>query len=207
VSVKRAKIIGPKQFPRLLKEIQGSGHTLRDEVALRLSFFAGLRAGEIAGLRWKRNLLDADGELMDEIHITSDIGKNSVERAIPIDPKLRLALLKLRRARPEDVYVFYALHNNVVPTDEEGQPVTEQGQVTSSAVVQWFKRLYARAGFEGCTSHTGRRTFITSRARIANLEGCSIVDVQRLAGHRRLQTTATYVESSPQQRDLVSAWG
>lgn len=207
MSVKRAKIIDPKQFALLLKEIRHSDHALRDEVALRLSYFAGLRAKEIACLRWARNILGPDGEVMDDLHITSDVGKRSVERMIPFEPKLKDALQRLRRARPEDVYVFYALHNYVQATDEAGNPVTEQGQVTASAVVQWFKRLYAKVGFQGCSSHSGRRTFITTRARTANLEGCSIVDVQKLAGHLRLETTGTYIEPSPQQRNLVSAWG
>jgi integrase len=207
VAIKRAKIIDAKQFDRLLREIAGSEHELRDEVALRLSYFAGLRAAEIANLRWDRNILGSDGKIMRDLHITSDVGKRSVERTIPFDPKLRAALVKLRKSRPDDVYVFHAIHNNTVPVDERGAPRTEQGQVTPNAVVQWFRRLYDRAGFKGCTSHSGRRTFITTRARTANLQGCSIVDVQRLAGHLRLETTGTYVESSPQQRKLVAAWG
>lgn len=207
MSVKRAKIIDQKQFAALLREIRTSDHALRDEVALRLSFFAGLRASEIANLRWRQNILGPTGEVMDEVHVTSDVGKRSVERTIPSEPGLIAALEKLRRSRPEDVYVFYALHNNVRPTDDQGNPVTQEGQVTPSAVVQWFKRLYAKVGYSGCTSHSGRRTFITTRARIANQNGCSIVDVQKLAGHKRLETTGEYVEPSDQQRKLVSAWG
>lgn len=230
MAIKRAKIIDAEQFDRLLREIRGSDHELRDEVALRLSYFAGLRAAEIANLRWDRNVLGSDGEVMDDLHITSDVGKRSVERTIPFDPRLKRALERLREERPDDVYVFYAIHNNIVPLvhfiDDEDRPVTvmdkrtkrqkalripdpdfTMGKVSPNAVVQWFRRLYAKAGFAGCTSHSGRRTFITTRARQANLQGCSIVDVQKLAGHLRLETTGTYVEPSPEQRKLVAAWG
>jgi integrase len=222
MAVKRAKTVERKQFDQLLKIVQKSEHPLRDEVALRLSFSAGLRAGEIALLRWENNLLNPVGEVMDVIHITSDVGKRAVERTIPIEPSLRMLLKRLRRQRPEDEYVFYALHNNVVPQvpvldakgkpvlDDEGQPRKRDdpdwvpGKVSPNAVVQWFKRLYAQVGFQGCTSHSGRRTFITSRARMANQAKCSIRDVQELAGHRRLDTTAEYIDTSEFQKDLVA---
>lgn len=208
MSVKRAKIVERDQFRMLLAEVGKGMHPLRDEVALRLSFFAGLRACEIANLRWDNNVLTAGGKVGNAIHITSDVGKRSVERFIPLDPELKKALAALRKERPKDEFVFYAIHNNVKVVDKWTRaPLTQIGQVTPNAVVQWFKRLYASVGLQGCTSHSGRRTFITARARVANLQGCSIVDVMKLAGHKSLQTTQDYVEPSPLQHKLVSAWG
>ena len=215
MATKRAKTITKAQFEKLLKIVSKSDHALRDEVALRLSFFAGLRACEIAGLRWSNNLCDATGAVSDTIHITSDVAKRSVERFIPTEPKLLALLTRLRRARPEDEYVFYALHNNQTPmvTVLQGKkkvrvpnPDFVLGRVSANAVSQWFKRLYAQAEFEGCSSHSGRRTFVTARARMANMKQCSIRDVQVLAGHASLETTAAYIEPSEFQRDLVSAW-
>lgn len=223
MAIKRAKTLVNKQFAKLLKIVQRSEHPLRDEIAVRLSFNAGLRAGEIARLRWLNNILGPTGLVMDTLHITSDVGKRAVERNIPLEPSLQALLRQLRRQRPEDEYVFYAIHNNKIPQvivrDKRGQPMRDAagevlkrddpnwapGQVTPNAVVQWFKRLYAMVDFQGCTSHSGRRTFITTRARMANLNQCSIRDVQELAGHRSLETTAAYIEPSEFQKDLVSA--
>jgi integrase len=219
MAVKRAKTLTKAQFSFLLKVVQKSEHALRDEIALRLSFFAGLRAGEIANLRWENNLLGPEGEVNEVIHITSDVGKRAVERMIPMEPKLHALLARLRRQRPEDEFVFYALHNNTPPKqwivdrkNPKGPKIQVikkgwmPGRVEPNAVVQWFKRLYAQADYQGCTSHSGRRTFITYRARMANQNKCSIKDVQELAGHRRLDTTAEYIEPSEFQKDLVAAW-
>lgn len=213
---KKAKTLNREQFDKMLPIVRKSEHPLRDEAALRLSYFAGLRACEIANIRWTNNLLDAQGRLLPVIQITSDVSKRSVERAIPMDKELARVLKALRKARPDDEYVFYALHNHNIPqktkVDAMGRrykvpdPDYVPGKVTPSAVVQWFKRLYAQVGYEGCSSHSGRRTFITTRARLANLNECSIRDVQQLAGHKRLETTATYIDPSPQQHKLVAAW-
>lgn len=217
MAVKRAKTITKEQFLKLLKIVRDSPHALRDEVALHLSYYAGLRAGEIAKLRWSNNILDAEGNVDTEIHITSDVGKRSKERRIPLAPDTRALLKRLRKARPEAEYVFYALHNYDPPTERVVDPKTgavtktlpdgwEPGCVQPNAVVQWFKRLYAKADYEGCSSHSGRRTFITTRARLANLKKCSLRDVQEMVGHSRLDTTAGYIDLSEHQRDLVEGW-
>lgn len=239
MAIKKAQVLTNEQFRSLEPIVRASSSPLRDEAALRLSYFAGLRAGEIAKLRWATNVLDVSGKVRNTLAITSDVGKRSVVRDIPLDPDTRAILTKLRKERPDDVFVFHALHNYNPPQEviidasnlkpvtvpgmvrnkvtgvmEAGQvPVKKiaedfkPGQVTPNAVVQWFKRLYAQASMEGASSHSGRRTFITSRARLANLKGCSIKDVQMLAGHKRLDTTAGYIEPSNQQRELVAATG
>jgi integrase len=214
---KRAKTVTKAEFGKLLMVVRKSEHALRDEAALRLSYFAGLRACEIANLRWKDNLLGPTGKLNNVIHITSQVAKRSRERMIPMDSELGKVLKELRRRRPDDEYVFYALHNNTIPMVTRVDPRTgfreripdpkyRPGKVTPNAAVQFFARLYELVGYEGCTSHSGRRTFITARARLANLKGCSIYDVKELAGHARLDTTATYIEPSEFQRDLVESW-
>lgn len=221
MTIKRAKVITPDQFPLLLKKAKESSHPLRDEVAIRLSYAAGLRGGEIALLRWSNNILNARGEVMDSIHITADVGKRSGERVVPLSTETRKALIRLRKSRPEDVYVFYAVHDFHAPRipktdsrgkvlkDTRGKPVMVvdpdwERNVKPNTAVQWFRRFYKEASLQGCTSHSGRRSFITDLAREANMKGCSLKDVQILAGHRRLETTADYIEPSPQQYALVS---
>jgi integrase len=60
-------------------------------------------------------------------------------------------------------------------------------------VVNWFRQTYAGLGFEGCSSHSGRRTFITGAARSVGKSGASLRDVQELAGHRSLEQTQAYI--------------
>ena len=72
------------------------------------------------------------------------------------------------------------------------------------SIVNWFALLYAETGLPGCSSHSGRRTFITRTARLLAKAGGSLRDVQELAGHRSLTTTERYIEGDRDaQRKLV----
>ena len=74
-----------------------------------------------------------------------------------------------------------------------------------NSIVNWFVAKCREAGLEGCSSHSGRRTFITSAARRAHWAGASLRDVQMLAGHRSIETTQGYIDGdSDAQRRLVS---
>ena len=79
------------------------------------------------------------------------------------------------------------------------------GPMTALSIVVWFKRAYAYLGLDGCSSHSGRRTFITRAARLVHEAGGSLRDVQLLAGHRSIQTTQRYIDGDTDaQRKLVS---
>ncbi|MBB5716461.1 integrase/recombinase XerD [Sphingomonas aerophila] len=76
--------------------------------------------------------------------------------------------------------------------------------MTAGSIVNWFGRLYADLGMAGCSSHSGRRTFITRSARILPKTGGSLRDIQELVGHRDLSTTQRYIEGDRDaQRKLV----
>jgi len=79
------------------------------------------------------------------------------------------------------------------------------GPMTPVSIVNWFAIAYRSVGLEGCSSHSGRRTFVTRAARIVHKAGGSLRDVQLLAGHRSIQTTQRYIDGdSDAQRKLVS---
>ena len=58
-------------------------------------------------------------------------------------------------------------------------------------------------GLKGCSSHSGRRTFITNAARTISTVGGSLRDVQTLAGHRALSTTQRYIEADVEAQKRV----
>jgi integrase/recombinase XerD len=66
-----------------------------------------------------------------------------------------------------------------------------------------FQRWYRHLGFVGCSSHSGRRTFITNAARKISTVGGSLKDVQELAGHANLRTTQRYIEPNPEAQVRV----
>jgi integrase len=58
--------------------------------------------------------------------------------------------------------------------------------------------------FEGASSHSGQRTFVTNCAKRAVASGGSLKDVQELAGHASLSTTQRYIQgNSDAKRKMV----
>lgn len=157
---------------------------------VQLSFKAGLRACEIAGLSWDM-VLNPDGKLSEQLTIADLIAKNGSGRTIPMSPDLRHALRD---------------HHRKESRPKSGPVVRSQrgGHMTPRSVVNWFAQLYRDAELEGCSSHSGRRTFITCSARLLAQSGGSLRDIQELAGHRSLTTTEGYIEGDRDaQRRLV----
>lgn len=83
---------------------------------------------------------------------------------------------------------------------------SERGGGLSPATVRlWFHRLYTSLKMDGCSSHSGRRTFITRAARKVSQVGGSLRDVQELAGHTSLAMTQRYIEGDTEaKRKLVA---
>jgi integrase len=74
-----------------------------------------------------------------------------------------------------------------------------------NSIVNWFAQMFDAIGVEGCSSHSGRRSFITAAARNVHRAGGSLRDVQLLAGHRSIETTQRYIDGhAAAQRKLVS---
>jgi integrase/recombinase XerD len=69
--------------------------------------------------------------------------------------------------------------------------------------VNLFHRWHRHLGFEGCSSRSGRRTFITNTARKISAVGRCLRDVQVLAGHTNLRTTQRYIEANPEVQNRV----
>ena len=81
---------------------------------------------------------------------------------------------------------------------------TERSARTQAqAIVNMFAAWYADVGLVGCSSHSGRRTFITNAARKISSVGGSLRDVQALAGHSSLAVTQRYIDGSEDARVKV----
>ena len=187
---RQAKTITPAQMDTLMLHIRGQRDSARSRVIILLSHRAGLRAAEIAKLEWSM-VLDATGRVGQSIQLEDRIAKKKHGRRIPIHPELRHALVTLQRGKR---HIF-----GPVIRSRRG------GHMKPNSLVNWFKSLYRELGFGGCSSHSGRRTFITQAARLIPQAGGSLRDVQLLAGHRSLVTTERYIDGdSHAQRKLVA---
>lgn len=185
-----ARVLEPRDVRRLLSYAIGQRHHYRNTVIILLSFKAGLRACEIAGLTWPM-VLKTNGRTADHIRVSKHIAKYGNGRIIPTHVELKKALNQYRRS-------LGLPHEGPLILSERG------GHMTPRSIVNWFHGIYAELGLGGCSSHSGRRTFITQSARVISKIGGSLKDVQELAGHRALTTTERYIEGDRDtQRKLI----
>ena len=98
---KQAKILTRQQVAAAVHRARCGRYPQRDRVMILLSVKAGLRAGEIAKLRWAM-LLDADGRLGQRIELHDSAAKKRGGRTIPLHLELRRALLVLRRKTADE---------------------------------------------------------------------------------------------------------
>jgi integrase/recombinase XerD len=190
---KQAKVLTPRQESMVLHQLGRMRYPRRDAVLFLLSVKAGLRAKEIAALTWAM-VTDAGGQVADAMQLENRASKGKSGRTIPLHPALRAALEALHQERSGDL--------------APGHPVifSERGRgMRADAVRLWFHRLYASLGLTGCSSHSGRRTFITRAARKVAEAGGSLRDVQQLAGHASLAMTQRYIEGDTDaKRKLIA---
>jgi integrase len=162
---------------------------LRNKVIVLLSAKAGLRAGEIAHLTWDM-VTDPTGIVGTTLELPDHAAKKRSGRKVPLHGDLRRALTELQGVTQGTGPVILS---------ERNRPMTPQ------SIVVWFANAYRLVALDGCSSHSGRRTFITRAARLAHHAGGSLRDVQLLAGHRSIQTTQRYIDGDTDaQRKLVS---
>ena len=134
-------------------------------------------------------MTDAGG-IGDIIDIRNAIAKRGSGRRIPMHPSLQQALAELWPVRTSSTHIVAS---------------NRGGAMRPNSIVNWFVTMFAELELDGCSSHSGRRTFITTAAKNVYRAGGSLRDVQLLAGHRSIDTTQRYIEGDTQsQRRLVS---
>jgi integrase/recombinase XerD len=188
---KQAKTLTRAQVDAILGYVNTTRHRVRNRAIVLLSVRAGMRAKEITSLTWDM-VTDAQGEIGTAIHLQNRASKGrNGGRVIPLNTELRNALRDLKnhpqRGRPSPYVV----------TTERATKASAQ------TVVNLFFRWYHELGFKGCSSHSGRRTFITNAARKISTVGGSLRDVQMLAGHSNLATTQRYIEANGEAQQRI----
>jgi integrase/recombinase XerD len=179
---KQAKTMSKGQVDAVLGYLAKTRWPTRNRLIFLLSVKAGLRAKEIASLTW-RMVTDPQGQIGQAIHLENRASKGQSGRVVPMNEEVRAALVEYSKT--------------VIVSDSAFLIESERSKgMSPQAVVNLFWRWYRHVGFDGCSSHSGRRTFITIAARKISTVGGSLRDVQLLAGHSNLRTTQGYIEAN-----------
>jgi integrase len=186
---KQAKVLTKQQQDAVLAFLQTTKEAKRNKVIFLLSVRAGLRAKEIAFLTWDM-VSDASNTISDAIYLQDSVSKGKSGGIVWLNRELKEALNDYRKS---------------LKTSEPYERIIKarDRDVRAQMVVNLFWNWYKRLGFTRCSSHSGRRTFITSAAKKISTVGGSIKDVQMLARHKSLQMTQRYIEADVEAQKKV----
>lgn len=180
--MKQAKVLSKWEISRVLAVIDAGNHPDRNRAAFLCTQFAGMRVKEVAALKIG-DVYEESGRVRSQLRLLSGQTKGSKARTVMMNRRLRKAL---------------ACYYSLLPRQEPDFPLIysqkSYGHFSPNSLCQVFSRIYAAAGVHGASSHSGRRTFITSLAS----KGVSARVLMELAGHRHLSTTQRYIDVNDQ---------
>ena len=175
----QASVLTDTEIRRVFRIIETTRHAKRNRLAFTLSIFAGLRVGEIAALT-VGDVATQSGEVRREIKLGAHQTKGSKGRTVVLSERVRREIGSFLKTQP-----LRHPEAPLIVSQRNGRPFAN---VTLSMV---FKTIYETAGIR-TSSHSGRRTFATR----LNEKGVGMRTIQRLMGHRNIQTTALYCDVS-----------
>jgi len=176
--MKQAKVLTQEETKRVLSIIAQDRHANRNRMAFMLSLLAGMRACEIASLTIG-SVLDANGKAKTEIHLAQSMTKGNRGRTVMVSDRLQKEVARFITTLPT-----VDLTKPLIASQKSNKPFSP------NTLVQLFRGIYADAGVDGGSSHSGRRSFITTLAS----KGVGARVLQHLAGHSSLQTTQRYID-------------
>ena len=172
----QAKVLTQNEIDQVLRYVSTTRYPKRNRLLVVSSFFSGMRVGELAKLKLS-DVLNNDGSIKNEIKLTAQQTKGNHARTVFVNEKLRSELasyIASHKANDTQAALFCT---------EKG------GAFTPNTLAQWFFWMYRKAGIVA-SSHSGRRTFITTLAN----KGISVRVLASLAGHKNIAVTQHYID-------------
>lgn len=194
----QARVLNEKELKLLLLYVNTRKYAARDRAMICMSYYAGMRIGEIAATKVS-DVLALDGGIKEELRLTAAQTKGKRGRVVMLSEKLRkeLQAYLLQRfgvnSAKEMIAVSYteAINSALFVTQKN-----KETGFTANGASWHMHQLYKQAGLDGCSSHSGRRSFLTTlSARAVPLKV-----MMELAGHRQAQTTMRYVDVTTDMR-------
>ena len=180
----QAKTLTKAELKRLLDVTNScSRYPQRDTTMLLFTHWCGLRVGEVAALRFD-DVLNEQGVVRDEMTIDAARTKSKRARKIFLPKQMR------RQLRTYISSVSKPLQRDFLFFTQKS------ACFSANTATQHLRRLYVRAGISGATSHSGRRTWLTTLSQ----KGVSVFVLADMAGHKSIQTTQRYVSVNDEMK-------
>ena len=178
----QAKTLSSPELRRVLDHIATRPHAARNRAMLLLTHWSGMRVGEVAALIIS-DVVASDGTIKDEMRLSPEQTKGKNARTVYLGKKIQKELER------------YVATLKITDASKPLFCTQKRSGFSPNTLAQHFFHLYRAAGITGASSHSGRRSYLTSLAN----KGTSIHILKSLAGHRSITTTAAYLYSSPTQ--------
>ena len=184
--MKQARCLNDKELKLLLLYINTRKHAARDRAIVACTYFGGMRIGECAALKIK-DVLANDGSIKLEINLTAEQTKGKYSRTVVLADKLRKEIqtyLQTRFDTKQLIALTYSEHINKPLFKTQ-----KSNGFSANTLTYTMTMLYKAAGLNGCSSHSGRRSFLTN----LSAKSVPLKVLMELAGHRQAQTTMRYI--------------
>jgi len=178
-TMSQAKTLTPAEIDQVLAYIEPRSFAMRNRVMFLTGLWSGMRVGEISSLR-VGDVRNTDGSVRAEIRLTAAQTKGRHPRTVFLPQKLR------------DELQAYLDLRGMVPATNPLFITAGRKRFSANVMAQHFHYLFKRAGIAGASSHSLRRSFLTSLAA----KGISVRVLADLAGHRNIQVTMRYLDAS-----------
>ena len=182
-NMSQAKTLTPAEIEHMLTYIAQRNYPLRNRVMLLTGLWSGMRVGEIASLTIG-DVMNTDKTVKAEVRLTAEQTKGRQPRTVFLPQKLR-----------DELAAYLALRTDAKP--HHPLFVTAGRKAFSANVMaQHFHYLFKHAGIAGASSHSMRRTFITTLAT----KGIGVRVLASLAGHRSIAVTQRYIDVNDEMK-------
>lgn len=189
----------------------------RDLALLGVLFGTPMKVIEIAQLKVS-DVLDIKGDYLKESEIRAEIAFNGLPRPLywsskPLRELLEVYFskrLKLNQGLTHNAAAYRQLDpNSPVFLNKHGKPFPLMGRegksgrigYTCTSLSRLYSSLFAKAGIEGATAESGRRTFAVTLRR----QGYDIPSIHALLGNQDLKTTRRILDSDPVDMGSIAA--
>lgn len=177
--MKQAKLLTAAEQKRVYAVIDAHRYKTRNRAIFAFSFFAGLRACEIAALR-VGDVFDENTQVRDTVYLRADQTKGDEANTLLVSKRLAKALDAFAVAYP----------NHITRPNAALFFSAKRGGFSAQTIANLFAKFYALAGIKGASSHSGRRQFLTELAD----KGINARIIQALARHKHVNTTMRYID-------------
>ena len=179
--MKKAPVLNEKQYKSLLNATKMTRYADRNRMMVVLSYGVGLRACEIAAIT-VGDVLDSENNVRETVFLGAHQTKGSKSHSVYLSDSVRKEIAKYIKLHKE----FLTTRKSPLLRSQKG------GKMVSHTVQIVLKDLYRKIGLDTCSSHSGRRTFITNLSE----KGVSTRVIQELARHSSLAVTQQYIDVS-----------